>query len=260
MFCLYVHAVFFILSLTALFGNITAAFLTSKYTECGPYGFICESSSRLRLCEGDNLFGPAFNCPANTICNEDSSDVCENSINYVDPTLRRNLRCTRNERVADPSVSGCKGYILCIPNKNRFQGIKFKCGGNTIFNGFTRTCSSPDKYKCPIYEATTTTSRYFLGQNDRMDVNHHANIDRNPPVNRNRPIDCKNYKFAVTQDKSPVRATYFCPPRPIGGESTVRCTIFSNQFCITLERHDEDQFIEGVGAAYRRPRTENNNM
>nr|BAM20458.1 unknown unsecreted protein [Papilio polytes] len=70
-----------------------------------------------------------------------------------------------------------------------------------------------------------------------------------------RPIDCKNYKFAVTQDQSPVRATYFCPSRPAGGESAIRCTIFSNQFCITLERDDKDSFIQAAGAAYRKPRT-----
>ncbi|CAK1578572.1 unnamed protein product [Parnassius mnemosyne] len=234
----------------------TVAFLKQSF-DCGPYGFVCEGTTKLRLCEGDNLLGPAFNCPANTVCNEDSSDVCENTINYIDPAISRTVRCHRNERIADPSVADCKGYILCIPNKNRFQGIKFKCSGTTIFNGYTRTCSSPDTYKCPMTNITKTTSTLYHQDNRRMDTNTRNNNFDNLDMNSHwgRPIDCKNYKFAVTQDKSPVRAKYFCPTRPVRGESAIRCTIFSNQFCITLERDEKDSFIQPTGAAYRKPRS-----
>ncbi|XP_068627859.1 uncharacterized protein [Battus philenor] len=246
---------FLLISVLFMYRNLTAAFY-SKHFDCGPYGFVCEGTTKLRLCEGDNLLGPAFNCPANTICNEDSSDVCENSINNIDPAITRTVRCHRNERIADPSVAGCKGYILCIPNKNRFQGIKFKCSGNTIFNGYTRTCSSPDKYKCPLANVTKTPN-FFHEDKRRMDTDIRSNNYGSSDMNSHwhRPIDCKNYKFAVTQDQSPVRATYFCPSRPVRGESVVRCTIFSNQFCITLERDDKDSFIQAAGFAYRKPRT-----
>lgn len=231
----------------------TALGYNTRNSDCGPYGFICERNNKIRLCEGENIFGPAFLCPPNTICNEDSSDVCENTVNYVDSTFTRTIRCHRNERIADPNVSDCKGYILCIPNKNRFQGIKFKCSGNTVFNGFTRTCSAPDKYRCPVSNNTRTTQELFDNDYRRMDTNRgnvritHGNSDR-------RAIECKNYKFSVTQDQTPVKATYFCPSRPIRGENSVRCTIFSNQFCITLEKDEEDQFIQDSAAAFRRPR------
>lgn len=230
-------------------------YYNNRNFECGPYGFVCEGHTKLRLCEGSNLFGPSFLCPPETICNEDSSDVCENTVNYIEPSLSRTIRCRRNERVADPNVPDCKGYILCIPNKNRFQGIKFKCSGTTIFNGYTRTCSAPDKYKCPLVN-TTHSNEFFIESNRRID-NHRDDypyIPTGPLLHRERPIDCKAYKFTVTQDKSPVKAAYFCPPRPIRGERTVRCTVFSNQFCITLERYEEDQFIESSRAAYRKPR------
>lgn len=231
-----------------------AAFATKNFY-CGPYGFICEGITKLRLCEGDNIMGPAFNCPSNTVCNEDSSDVCENTINYIDPAISRTIRCHRNERIADPSVAGCKGYILCIPNKNRFQGIKFKCSGNTIFNGYTRTCSSPDTYRCPLTNVTKTITTLY-NENRRIDTGNRPENFANTDMSSHwhRPIDCKNYKFSVTQDQSPVRATYFCPNRPVRGQSTVKCTIFSNQFCITLERDDDDSFIQAAGAAYRKPR------
>ncbi|CAG9091064.1 unnamed protein product [Plutella xylostella] len=223
--------------------------------QCGPYGFICENARKLRLCDGTNLFGPTFNCPANTICSEDSSDVCEDAINHFESSVTKSIRCRRNERLADPSVPGCKGYILCIPNKNRFQGIKFKCSGSTVFNGVTRTCSDPDKYKCPLSNSTTTT---FTGNNRRHDVSQEdvELDDWSSPVKKLRPIDCKNYKFRVTQNSMgrPARATYFCPSRPPPGERATRCTVFSNQFCITLERDDEDQFALEAGIAYRKPR------
>nr|XP_034825146.1 uncharacterized protein LOC117982825 isoform X2 [Maniola hyperantus] len=235
--------------------SLVFAIFTTKNVDCGSYGFICDGASRLRLCEGDKILGPAFICPANTICNEESSDVCENAINYIDPSLTRDLRCYRSERIADTSVPDCKGYILCIPNKNRFQGIKFKCSGNTIFNGYTRTCTAPEKYKCPLGNSTKTKMQYFGQVNRRADTNR-SEGSHNPSSNGQgqRPIDCKSYRFTVTQDDSPTRATYFCPSRPVRGESTVRCTVFSNNFCITLERDDQDQFIQNSGAAYRKPR------
>lgn len=204
----------------------------------------------MRLCEGENLLGPAFLCPPDTICNEDSNDVCENAINYIDSSFTRTVKCNRNERIADPNVPGCKGYILCIPNKNRFQGIKFKCTGNTLFNGYTRTCSAPDKYRCPLANTTRSSPELFAGGNRRVD----SNVRISESNNDRRTIDCKNYKFSVTQDNNPVRATYFCPSRPVRGETSVRCTIFSNQFCITLQKDDEDQFIQTNSAAYRKPR------
>lgn len=199
--------------------------------------------------------GPSFICPAGTTCNEDSSDVCQNNINFVDPAIR-SIRCRRNERIADPNVPGCKGYILCIPNKNRFQGIKFKCTGNTVFNGFTRTCSSPDKYKCPLGNTTKATIDLYEGGTRRISHGPEFQYDSSPTVSQGRTIDCKNYKFSVTQDRSPIRATYFCPRRPARTGTPTRCTVFSNQFCIILERADEDQFMENAGAAYRRPRSD----
>ncbi|CAH2237242.1 uncharacterized protein LOC120623873 [Pararge aegeria] len=237
--------------------NITSviAIFTSKSVDCGSYGFICDGVSRLRLCEDDKILGPAFICPTNTICNEESTDVCENSINYIDPSLTRDLRCHRSERIADTSVPDCKGYILCIPNKNRFQGIKFKCSGNTIFNGYTRTCTSPEKYKCPLGNSTKTKVQYYGQSNRKMDSTRGGSSQSASSNTQGlRPIDCKSYRFTVTQDGSPTRATYFCPSRPVRGESTVRCTVFSNNFCITLERDDQDQFIQNSGAAYRKPR------
>ncbi|XP_013185821.2 uncharacterized protein LOC106131304 [Amyelois transitella] len=229
--------------------NCVAAFGTKSF-DCGPYGFICEGNSKLRLCEGENLLGPAFLCPPNTRCNEDSSDVCESTQNYMDPTLTKNIRCHKNERIADPNVPGCKGYILCIPNKNRFQGIKFKCTGSTIFNGYTRACSAPSEYKCPLQNVTKTAPQLFVEENRRIDSEpHHGNAPQRP-----RPIECKNYKFRVTADSGPVRAAYFCPPRPVRGETSIWCTIFSSKFCITLERDDSDQFTQTFGVAYRKPR------
>ncbi|XP_041972889.1 uncharacterized protein LOC121728716 [Aricia agestis] len=226
------------------------SFINIRTTDCGPYGFVCDGANRVRLCDGDHLVGPAFNCPSDSLCNEESTDVCENRMNYIDPVLSKTIRCHRNERVADPSVENCKGYILCIPNKNRVQGIKFKCSGNTVFNGFTRTCTSPEKYKCPIANSTKTSFQYFGGSGSK------SNASKSPDqAHFHRPIDCKSYKFAVTQEDAPTKATYFCPSRPVVGESRIRCTIFSNYFCITLERDYEDQFIESTGAAYRRPRT-----
>ncbi|KAJ0179471.1 hypothetical protein K1T71_005183 [Dendrolimus kikuchii] len=244
---------------------ITITKASTKYGrntfKCGPNGFICESSTKVRLCEDKNVVGPAFVCPANTICNEESSSVCENYINYIDPDITRGIRCHRHERIADPSVADCRGYILCIPNKNRFQGIKFKCAGNTVFNGYTRTCSSPDKYKCPIANAVKSTIEMFDDQTRRFDSNYdklkltnRQSNQTNGDSSRIKPIDCRNYKFRVTHDNNPVRATYFCPKAPVRGEASVRCTIFSNQFCVTLEKHNEDQFILDGGAAYRKPR------
>lgn len=239
-----------------LFATANAAYFPLRTISCGPYGFTCDGHNKMRLCEGVNVHGPTFVCPANTICNEDSSDVCESTINYIDPTLK-NLKCRKNERLADPSVPGCKGYILCIPNKNRFQGIKFKCSGTTIFNGVTRTCSSPERYKCPLGNITSDDD--FFVSNRRSDVDqedfHYA--DFGPSAHKPRPIDCKNYKFTVTQDGRPPKVTYFCPSKPVPGERATRCTVFSNQFCITLERLDEDQFAVNTGVAYRRPRTKN---
>ncbi|XP_053600175.1 uncharacterized protein LOC128669392 [Plodia interpunctella] len=225
-----------------------AAFGTKNF-DCGPYGFVCEGASKLRICEGENLLGPAFLCPPNSRCNEDSSEVCESTHNYMDHSLTKNIRCHKNERIADPNVPGCKGYILCIPNKNRFQGIKFKCTGSTIFNGYTRTCSAPSEYKCPIENVTKPPLDLFVEENRRIDSDPHRNAPQRP-----RPLECKNYKFSVTDANGPVRAAYFCPPRPIRGETNVRCTIFSSKFCITLERDDSDQFSQTYGVAYRKPR------
>lgn len=165
------------------------------------------------------------------------------------------MRCYRSERIADTSVPNCKGYILCIPNKNRFQGIKFKCSGNTIFNGYTRTCTSPGKYKCPLGNFTKTKVQYF-GESNRRAGDNYGVVSNGPNTSTQgqRPIDCKSYRFSVTQDDSPSRATYFCPSKPVRGESTIRCTVFSNHFCITLERDDTDQIIQNSGAAYRKPR------
>lgn len=206
------------------------------------------------MCEGDNIYGPTFLCPPNTICSEDSTDVCEHTVNYIDPALRGILKCQRNERIADPTVPGCKGYILCIPNKNKYQAIKFKCTGNTIFNGATRTCSSPERYKCPLpnitFDRTQVTERRpdFFIERDRE-------IYNTPSIQRNRPIDCKNYKFSVRQDNGPVsRVTYFCPKRSVNGRT--QCTIFSNHFCLTLQRDDEDQFAMSTGLARRKPRAD----
>lgn len=228
--------------------------LLNRGFECGPYGFSCEGSTKVRLCENTNLFGPTFLCPENTVCNEDSNDVCENTINHIDSSLGKTVRCRRNERIADPSVPGCKGYVLCIPNSNRFQGIKFKCSGTTIFNGITRSCSSPTKYKCPI--ADTTKASEFYDTNRRSDIDRGEFVpeDLSQAVHKPRPIDCKNYKFSVTQDGRPAKATFFCPSKPVPGERSTRCTVFSNNFCITLERLDEDQFALNTGIAYRRPR------
>lgn len=168
--------------------------------------------------------------------------------NFIDSSFTRTIRCHRNERIPDATVPDCKGYILCIPNKNRFQGIKFKCSGNTIFNGYTRTCSAPDMYKCPLLNTTKKPELFDRANGNRGEVK----LDSNE--NGRRTIDCKNYKFTVTQDQTPAKATYFCPSRPVRGESSVRCTIFSNQFCITLERDNEDQFNSDNSAVYRRPR------
>lgn len=226
----------------------------SKNFECGPYGFVCEGENKLRLCEGKNLRGPAFLCPPGTICNEDSNDVCESAINYVEPFIR-SIRCHRYERIADPNVPGCKGYILCIPNKSRFQGIKFKCTGNTVFNGYTRTCSAPNSYRCPLSNTTNQYVDFVKGDTPRMPIaEDELYSDIIPSLEKNRPIDCKHYKLTVTQDSSPVRAAYFCPSRPARREKVTRCTVFSNQFCLILERVDEDQFIQNSGAASRRPR------
>ncbi|XP_026765067.2 uncharacterized protein LOC113523337 [Galleria mellonella] len=231
--------------------DTVTAFNTKKF-DCGPYGFICEGAHRLRICEGINLLGPAFICPPNTHCNEDSSDVCQNAVNYVEPAISKTIYCHKNERIIDPTVPDCKGYILCIPNKNRFQGIKFKCGGNTIFNGYTRTCTAPEKYKCPVTNATKPSIELFGNENKRVDSNTDTRL--HPQTSPHRSIECKNYKFSVTDDNGPVRATYFCPPRPIWGETSVRCTVFSSKFCITLERDDGDQSVNNAGAAYRKPR------
>ncbi|XP_028038041.1 uncharacterized protein LOC114248828 [Bombyx mandarina] len=240
--------------MSELIVNSAIAYRTTNF-DCGPYGFICEPNNKVRLCEGDNIIGPAFLCPPNTVCNEDSSDVCENTVNYIDPGFNKAVRCHRNERIADPSVPGCKGYILCIPNKSRFQGIKFKCSGNTIFNGFTRTCSAPTKYRCPLLNSTKNGLELF-NENRRIDTYQGNLKNRNSenPAQKPKPIECRNYKFSVTQDSVPVKATYFCPSRPVVGENSVRCTIFSNQFCITLERDSEDQFLHRTGVAYRKPR------
>lgn len=232
--------------------RVTAYF--NKKIDCGPYGFVCERNNKLRLCEGENLRGPTFLCPPRTICNEESSDVCESVINYVEPPIRT-IRCHRYERIADPNVPGCKGYILCIPNKNRFQGIKFKCTGNTVFNGYTRTCSASNSYRCPMSNTTKQFVDVIDGNTRRKPVaGDVAYSDLSPSLEKNRPIDCKHYKLTVTQDSSPVRAAYFCPPRPARKEVATRCTVFSNQFCLILERVDEDQFIQNSGVASRRPR------
>ncbi|XP_059061880.1 uncharacterized protein LOC131854756 [Achroia grisella] len=232
--------------------NAVTAFKLKNY-DCGPYGFICEGANKLRICEGINLLGPTFICPPNTHCNEDSSDVCQNAVNYVDPTISKTLYCHKNERIMDPTVPGCKGYILCIPNKNRFQGIKFKCGGNTIFNSYTRTCTAPDKFKCLV--ANTTKSSVELFSDGTKRVQSNAGTSVRPQISPYRSIECKNYKFSVTDDNEPVRAMYFCPRSPIWGETSVRCTVFSSKFCITLERDDGDQILNNVGTAYRKPRT-----
>ncbi|GBP56916.1 hypothetical protein EVAR_33972_1 [Eumeta japonica] len=224
--------------------------------ECGPYGFICENGKRLRLCDDDRLYGPAFLCPENTLCNEATNDVCESTVNHIEPTLSKAIRCNRNERIADPTVPGCKGYILCIPNKNRFQGIKFKCAGNTIFNGVSRTCSAPDRYKCPLGNNTKFTD-FFREEVRRAGVaNRNDHVEASNDISyRPRPIDCKNYKFSVRQEGSPVgRVAYFCPPRPVSGDTLIRCTVFSNQFCITLAKEEEDQFAVSTGFAHRKPR------
>lgn len=212
----------------------------------------------MRLCEGTKSIGPTFICPAGTFCNEESTAVCEDAVNFIDPSLTKRLRCHRNERIANPNVPGCKGYILCVPNGNRFQGINFKCSGNTIFNGYTRTCTSSLKYKCPVNN-TTKSSPELYGSGNRKDPYYNdkkSNSDLSNRFSVQQPssIECKNYKFRVTQDDTPNSVTYFCPPRPVLGETSIRCTIFSNNFCVTLERDDEDQFIVDSGAPARRPR------
>lgn len=174
--------------------------------------------------------------------------MCEDAINYIDPTLRGILKCHRNERLADPTVPGCKGYILCVPNKKTFQSIKFKCSGNTIFNGISRTCSSPQTYKCPLNNLTTIS----LDLDRRGDMDYNSDV---APITRKPVIDCKSYKFRVRQDGSPVgRVAYFCPKRPAPGIDGTRCTVFSNQFCLSLQRIDEDQFTMSAGIAHRKPR------
>lgn len=213
-------------------------------TDCGPYGFTCEPNNRVRLCEGIKIIGPAFICPRGTICNEQSTSVCEDAINYIDPSLTRKLRCSRNERVANPNVPGCKGYILCVLSGNRIQHINFRCSGDTIFNGFSRTCTSPNRYKCPL--ANTTRQEFYPTENPNK---HDSSGHHHRPTS----IECKNYKFKVTQNGSPGQATYFCPPRPIVGQERIRCTIFSNDFCVTLEKEMTDQYITD-SAPYRKPR------
>lgn len=237
-----------------LLSNGIIVFAYEKNYDCGPYGFICDGISKLKLCDGEKLFGPTFLCPHNTVCNEESVDVCENPLNYIDPVITRAVRCHSNERIADPSIPDCKGYILCIPNKNRFQGIKFKCSGNTIFSGYTRTCTSPEKYKCPLVNTTKSKPLYYGDVKGADDKNTQ---DLGPTQSGHRPIDCKSYKFTVTQDTGPARPTYFCPSRPVTGEFAIRCTIFSNNFCLTLEKDTEDQFIQSVSNILRRPRNEN---
>ena len=228
------------------------AYGNDRNYDCGPYGFVCDGISKLKLCDGEKLFGPTFLCPHNTVCNEESVDVCENPLNYIDPVITRAVRCHSNERIADPSVDDCKGYILCIPNKNRFQGIKFKCSGSTIFNGYTRTCTSPEKYKCPLTNVKKSKPLYY----GDVKVDEQSSQNLGLIQTGLRPIDCKSYKFTVTQDTGPVRPTYFCPSKPVTGEFAIRCTIFSNHFCMTLEKDSEDQFIHSTGTALRRPRTE----
>ncbi|CAH3993009.1 unnamed protein product [Pieris brassicae] len=221
----------------------------SSRLECGPFGFVCDGITRVRICEEGNVLGPSFRCPSNTVCNEESTDVCESTMNYIDPIITRNIRCYRNERLADTSVPGCKGYIMCIPNKNRFQGLKFQCSGQTIFNGFTRACTSPEKYKCPLTNSTVQNKFYSEPLGNRRPLNAYDQL--------HKPIECENYKFAVTSEDSPSRVTYFCPQRPAPGESKIRCTVFSNSFCLALERDDEDQFLQGAGSAFRKPRNNN---
>ncbi|XP_047023282.1 uncharacterized protein LOC124632477 [Helicoverpa zea] len=240
----------------SLFSSLAEAYYLNPNYECGQYGFTCERNNRVRICEGTKLVGPAFVCPLGTFCNEESTSVCEDAINFIDPALTRSLRCHRNERIANPNVPGCKGYILCVPNGSRFQGINFKCSGNTIFNGFTRTCTSPQKYKCPVSNSTKTNPELFGSDNrkDPLFSDDKQSLSNRFSGQRPMPIECKNYKFRVTQEDTPNTVTYFCPPRPVRGESSIRCTIFSNNFCVTLERDDEDQFIVDSGAPSRRPR------
>ncbi|XP_045492194.1 uncharacterized protein LOC123691709 [Colias croceus] len=236
---------------------INSARVTNFYTnklDCGPYGFVCDGVSRLRICEEGNMLGPAFLCPSNTICNEESNEVCENIGNYIDPVLTKNVRCYRNERIADPNVPGCKGYILCIPNKNRFQGLKFQCTGRTVFNGYTRACTSPDKYRCPMGNNTSVSNKFYSDGNKKGDTHRINGNGIGQYGTRVKPVECENYNFAVTDDEGPVRVTYFCPQRPAKGEYTIRCTLFSNNFCISLEKDEEDQFLQGAGTANRRPR------
>jgi hypothetical protein len=230
-----------------VYNKSEASYLDRKNFNCGPYGFVCEGTYRVRLCDDEGLLGPSFKCPANTNCNEDSSDVCENTINYIEPGTRKILRCHKNERIPDPNVPQCKGYILCIPNQNRFQGIKFKCAGNTIFNGFTRTCSTPNKYRCP---GTNTNPDLEINSNENRKIESGPNLN---PTRDSRPIECKNYKFSVTDDASPVRAAYFCPSRPVNGENSIRCTVFSSKYCLTLEK-ENDVISHNTGLAYRKPR------
>ncbi|CAG9792121.1 unnamed protein product [Diatraea saccharalis] len=247
------HLSYVSLLVVILHKQTIATHLNLNHFVCGPYGFVCEGLDRLRLCEDDKLIGPSFKCPRNSVCNSDSLDVCDNAINYIDPEVRKSLHCHRNERIADPTVPNCKGYILCIPNKDRFQGIKFKCAGNTVFNGFTRTCSSPERYKCPINNTTKATLELFGNQNRRGDTSDVSKFD---PIRdrESKPIECKHYKFTVTNEDGPVRATYFCPSRPVQGENTVRCTVFSSKYCLTLERDDEQQYMQNFGLPFRKPR------
>ncbi|KAL4714472.1 hypothetical protein ACJJTC_017767 [Scirpophaga incertulas] len=246
--------IFPLIIMVLIYSNSKATEYNTKNFYCGPYGFICEGTSKLRLCNDNTLLGPLFKCPANTVCNEDSGDICDNSINYINPETRKTLRCHRNERIPDPNVSDCKGYILCIPNQDRFQGIKFKCSGNTIFNGFTRTCTAPNRYKCPIVNMTKSVIELYKNENRKVDD---ASDTRNHLL-ESRPIECKNYKFSMTNDDGPVRAAYFCPSRPVQGEDSIRCTIFSSKYCLTLQKETDDEYVPHTGFAHRKPRTENN--
>lgn len=138
---------------------------------------------------------------------------------------------------------------MCVPKGDRLQALNFRCSGNTLFNGITRTCTSPSKYKCPLSNITKPNpDLYHITVRDQFKSSGTKLLHQSLPS-----IECKNYKFRLTQDNLSNQVTYFCPALPPRGHETIRCTIFSNHFCITLDKDNEDQYILD-NTPNRRPR------